>query len=214
MSYLFKPTRDFPVVDRTDRDVENVVVREWVENINPQSLLDVGAHYSHQSYAPSIRPLVDQYDGIDILECPETSEVLDEYIVGNANEVGLSEYEAVMCVSTLEHAGITTYEGDHVDEMMKLFKTCVTHATKYALFTFPVGLPYTYPGQLSIITKNQLRRFKLMCKGMQVTERFFLSQGPQASHPWQEHTDRDLALSIPYVSTWGNRSICALEVEK
>lgn len=214
MNHLFKPTRDFPIVNKTDRDVENVVVKEWVENIKPQSLLDVGAHYSHQSYALSIRPFIDQYDGIDILECAETADVLDNYIVGNANEAELTPYEAVMCISTLEHAGLSTYQGDHVEEMMSLFKTCISHAEKYALFTFPVGLEYTYPGQLSLITKDHLRRFKMIAKGWSIRERFFLSQGPQAGHPWQEHDDRDLALSISYVSTWGNRSICALELSR
>lgn len=214
MNHLFEPIRDFPIVDRTDRDVENVVVKEFIEKLSPRSLLDVGAHYSHQSYAITIRPYIEKYDGIDILECQETANILDNYYVGDANAIELPQYDVVICISTLEHSGLSTYSGDYVEERMKLFKSCLRLAKSHALFTFPVGLEYVYPGQLATITKNHMRRFTLMARGWHIKERYFLSQGPQAGHPWQEHQDRDLAFSIPYVSTWGNRSICALELSR
>jgi hypothetical protein len=214
MSHLFEPIRTFEVNTKTDRDVEIPLVIEFVQKHKPQSVLDVGAHSSYCYYARAIRPLVERYVGVDIIKCPDTIGLLDDYLIGNANEMELPEVETVLCISTLEHAAISTYEGDHEKEMLKLFKTCLRYATKNVLVTFPVGPPYTYPGELSIVTKDQVRRFRMMCKGMEVRERFFLSQGPQASHPWQEHTNRDLAFSIPYVSTWGNQSICAMEIIK
>lgn len=209
--------KEFPVVNRTDRDCESPLLLEYVESKAPiGSLLDIGAHYSASPthYAHKIRPLVKQYDGVDIIDDPEAKKVLDHFYVGNANTLALPQYDMVICVSTIEHAGISTYKGDYVEERMKLFETCLLHTKKYLWISFPVGQEYFYPNELAPVTANQLKRWETQTSNFKVKERFFWSQGPQASHPWYEHTKREVAVKIPYIDLVGNQSICVMEIEK
>ena len=216
--------REFPVNLRTDRDCEAPVLKEWIEKIAPiNSLLDVGAHSSRQDghYAEFVRKHVQRYDGIDILHDPITAEILDHYFIGNANlftkkvdDPSIEKWEVVICVSTIEHAGLSTYKGDYIKERNDLFKNCLELAKKYVWISFPVGQKYTYPNQLSIITKEILTKWEKSVKDYKVTQRFFYNQGPQAGHPWYEHKKREVALKIPYIDFIGNQSICVMEIEK
>ena len=214
--------REFPVSSKTDRDAEAVLLIEYIKELAKEkkieSLLDIGAHYSatQTHYANQIRPFVTRYDGIDILDDPVCRQLLDNYYVGNAigYPYDLKSYDTVICVSTIEHAGVSTYKGDHVMERMKLFEACLSMAKKHLWISFPVGQEYTYPGELSVITDKQLKRWETLTSNFKVKERFFYTQGAQAGHPWREHTKREVAVKIPYIDFIGNQSIGVLEVTK
>src|SRR5207245_4735877 len=88
-------TREFPVVHKTDRDCEAPLVQEFIEaRFQTEagyrlvaSILDIGAHYSGETYAPVLRHHATRYDGIDIQPADSaTAAVLDTFYVGNANE--------------------------------------------------------------------------------------------------------------------------------
>lgn len=209
--------KSFPVVLRTNRDCENPSVIEFVKrHADIQSLLDVGAHHSWANYAPEIRKLVKQYDGIDILDDPETKKIVDTYYVGNANGIFLApqSYDCVISVSTFEHAGISTYTADHEQEVMKLFETCMILSKKYVWLSFDIGQEYTYPGELSPITHDMFKKMKKIVSNFKVNQRFFYTQGSQAGLPWYEHTKEEVAFKIPYIDFIGNQSIAVLEIEK
>lgn len=209
--------REFPVDKKTDRDCESVILIEWLKAHGPfKSVLDIGCHSSldEGGYAQTVRELTKLYDGIDIEYDNRMEGFLNHYFIGNANTQSLNQYEAVLCVSTIEHAGLSTYKGSNEEEKSKLFETALGLASKYLWISFPVGQPYVYPDQLSIITEKQLRRFETLTSNFQVKQRFFYNQGPQAGHPWYEHTKRDVALKIPYIDYVGNASICVMEIEK
>lgn len=209
--------REFPINSRTDRDCEVPLLVEYIKSKSPiTSLLDVGAHYSSSSthYAHQIRPLITQYDGVDIIYDPEAKKILNTFYTGNANEINLPQYEMVICVSTIEHAGLSTYKADYVEERMKLFMKCLELTKKYMWISFPVGQEYVYPNELAPVTDKQLKRWEILTSNFKVKERFFYNQGPQANHPWYEHTKRDVAVKIPYLDFIGNQSICVLEIEK
>ena len=210
-------TREFPVVLKTDRDCEMPLVVEFISARAPvQSLLDVGAHWSGHHYANSIRGFVGDYVGIDI-QPPDsiTGKILNTYHTGNVNDFPFNRlFDAVICVSTIEHAGVSTYKADYVKERMALFHKCIRLARKHVWISFPVGQEYMEPGQLAIITEDHLAAFESMTKDFKVKKRFIYSQGPQAGHPWREHGKREVAVRIPYISTNGNQSICAIEIDK
>lgn len=209
--------RTFPVNLRTDRDCETPMVVEWAKKHSQiASLLDVGAHWSGNHYARELRGLVNHYDGIDIQPPDDvTKSILNGYFVGNATDYKFDrEYEAVICVSTIEHAGVSTYKGDYVKERMKLFERCLALTKKHFWISFPVGQPFVYEGEFAIITKEHLQAFEEIAKGCTIKKRFFYNQGPQAGHPWYQHTKKDVAFSIPYMNFIGNQSICVMEVDK
>lgn len=209
--------RTFPVVDKTDRDCEVPVLTEFIQSIAPvDSLLDVGAYRSHTTYAKKIRPLIKTYYAIDILPDPETEKIVDKYMVGNANDdLWIKEsFDVVVSVSVFEHAGVSTYKGDHRKEVADLFSLCLKLSKKYVWISFDCGQPYVYPNELSLITEDLLSEMEEVCKPYKLRERFFHSQGPQAGHPWYEHTKRDVAYKIPYIDYVGNCSITILEIEK
>ena len=210
--------REFPVKLGVDRDCEIPLLMEFLQDKVPiGSLLDVGAHSSASSekYGEEVRKLVKLYDGIDILFDAEATRVLDNYHVGDATKYPLERHETVICVSSIEHAGVSTYKAaDSYGERDKLFARCLELAEKYLWISFPVGLEYTYPNELSIIPDKQLKHWEDMVSDYKVTERFIYSQGPQAKHPWYEHNKREFAVRVPYVDYIGNQSICVLEVQK
>ena len=209
--------REFPVVLKTDRDCESPLLTEFIASHAPiDSLLDIGAHWSGNHYATPLRPHVRRYVGIDIQPAdPLTGKILDAYHTGNANTFNFGEmFDAVICVSTIEHAGVSTYKGDFVKERMALFDTCLRLARKYVWISFPVGQEYTFEGQLAVITDEHLKVWEKLTEKFKVKKRFLYSQGPQAGHPWREHSKRDVAVRIPYLDFIGNQSICVMEIEK
>ena len=211
--------REFKVDGKTDRDAEIPLLLDYVKSIKFESLLDVGAHYSghigYSGYAKDIRLLTKIYDGIDILNDNITNKILDKFYVGNAIDYPLQKYDVVLCVSTIEHSGISTYKKeDPYEERNKLFKRCLELAKKYVWISFPVGLEYTYPNELSIIPERQLIEWENLTKDYKVRERFAYTQGAQAGLPHYEHTKRDVAIKIPYIDYVGNSSIAVLEIDK
>lgn len=211
-------TREFPVVLKTDRDCESPLVTEFIQARCPMgSLLDIGAHYSAHTYGKKLQLNIDRYDGIDIQPADdETYALLDHFYVGNANTFGfdLPQYDAVICVSTIEHSGVSTYKGDYVQERMRLFDKCLSMAKKHLWISFPVGQEHVCPGELAIITDEHLNVWEMLIDRYKVKQRFIYSQGPQAGHPWREHGRRDVAVRVPYMEFIGNQSICVLEVDK
>jgi len=212
--------REFPVVHKTDRDCESPLVVEFLSSRqwHGGSLLDVGAHYSGETYAPMIRCYATRYDGIDIQPADSsTAALLDNYFVGNANtfQFDLPQYDAVICVSTIEHSGVSTYQGDPVDERMKLFHRCLDLARKHLFISFPIGQEYTVPGQLSVVTDAQLSVWEGWGRAYtKCRTRFFQSQGPQAVHPWREHRNRAAAVQSQYLDYIGNCNIAVMEIDK
>lgn len=210
--------REFPVVHKTDRDCEAPLVQEFIEARCPmRTLLDIGAHYSGETYATKLDFWLDRYDGIDI-QPPDsaTESVLDHYYIGNANtfKFDLPQYDVVICVSTIEHSGVSTYKGDPLVERNELFKRCLALSRKHLFISFPIGQEYTMPDQLSVITDEQLVFWETCVSRFNVKKRFFYSQGTQAGHPWREHTKRDVAVRIPFLDFIGAQSICVLEIDK
>lgn len=206
---------------KTDRDCEIPLFLGFLKSHPVESFLDVGAHYStYNHYAYDVRSLVKRYDGVDIIDDPEAKQILDHFIVGNVLEMlpPIPEdpfYDMVACISTIEHAGISTYKVDNIMlEQNRLFEKCLMLAKKYLWISFPVGQEYTYPDELSVITDKQLKRWETLTSNFKVKERFLYNQGPQAGHPWYEHTKREVAVKIPYIDYIGNQSICVLEIEK
>lgn len=59
-----------------------------------------------------------------------TREIVDNYYVCNANTYNLEKYDMIVCVSTMEHSGMSTYKSDHKTEMNLLFQRCIDLANK------------------------------------------------------------------------------------
>src|SRR3990167_1198844 len=212
--------KEFPIITKTDRDCEVPILLEFLDKIQPiDSLLDIGAHSTNHEgysfYAPEIRKRVERYDGIDILDDPITIQIVDDFFVGNAITLPLKLYDIVICVSTIEHAGVSTYKAEDVKlEQEKLFSRCLELTKKYMWISFPIGLPYVYPNELSVIEDRQLTHWERLTSNFKIKERFLYNQGPQAGHPWYEHTKREVAVKIPYIDFVGNSSIAVLEIDK
>jgi len=212
----FKYLRELPHVYGTDRDAEMPVLLDFIKSKAGQfeSLLDIGAGYSANTYAPHIRLMAKKYDGIDIDDDYEAGKIVDNFFLGNANIAPLKEYDMVICVSTIEHAGISTYKGNWLLEQIALFCRAILLAKKFVWISFPVGLPLHYPGEWSLVHDARLRLFESLVQPYKVKKRFFYTEWAQGGNPWFEHDDRNFAVSVPYHDEIGNQSICVLEIEK
>ena len=114
----------------------------------------------------------------------------------------------------IEHAGVSTYKADYKQEQFDMFKRCLDLSNKYVWISFPIGQEYTYPDELSIITREMFDMWESMVKDHKVTKRFFYTQGAQAKHPWREHTNEYVMFRIPYIDFIGNQTIAVLEIDK
>lgn len=209
--------RDMPIKTKTDRDAEVPALIEFLKELKPNSLLDVGAHHTHAYYAPEVREMVGYYDGVDILKDDKTADILDNYFVGNVIELPTDRvYDVVTCVSTIEHAGLSTYEGVPVDERKALFEKLLLFAGDGAFLSFPAGRGEVVEGQMQTIPRIEYQEYCRLANeaGFGVETRFFYTQGAQAGHPWREHKDDLLAFNVPYVDFIGNQSICVMQLEK
>ena len=215
--------RSIPINTKTDRDVDVFTLMEWIQKVAQNyggkipSLLDVGAHWSHAYYASKIRPYIQRYDAIDILEDQNTADIVDNYYVGNAiNYAYPQKYDVVICVSTIEHAGVSTYKGEPAQEQHLLFRECFKQANKYVFLSFPIGQKYLYEGELSVIHKEIFDNWTnfITALGAKYKTRFFYNQSVTEGYPWREHAKEDVALAIPYLDMLGTQSIGILEIEK
>ena len=228
-SYKKQMNRDdficqFPIDKKCDRDGEVPVLIQYIEDKEPiKSLLDVGCAHSHLSYAEKIRPFIDDYEGIDIVESPETNKILDGYYIGNVIDycLGGRYFDMVTCVSVIEHSGFSTYNAFFRRERYLLFERLLELSKKYIWFSFHAGLEYVACNNdgkpdFCAVTKQDLEYFEDLAKakGWNFKERFFYTQGAQADHHWYEHKDRDLALKVPYMDFIGNQSIGVMELTK
>ncbi|MEK9207242.1 MAG: hypothetical protein AAB922_02090, partial [Patescibacteria group bacterium] len=93
-----------------ERDIECPALVGFITTHPVTTMLDVGAHWSWSYYAPEVRKLVANYDAIDILPDPQTKEIVDKYMVRNVLDLDNVQYDLVACISTIEHAGISTYQ--------------------------------------------------------------------------------------------------------
>ena len=209
---------------KCDRDCEVPNLIDYIKSRAPvKFLLDVGCAYSHLSYAKKIRDFIVGYHGVDVMPCPETEKIIDYYRVGNATDqiFYFEKYDLVICVSVIEHAGLSTYSAFFRRERYRLFERLLDLAQKGIWISFPVGLEYIVCNEqghpdFCPITREDLEYFEGLAeeKGWKFKERFFYNQGPQAGFNWYEHQDRDLALKIPYIDFVGNQSNCIMELSK
>lgn len=211
--------REFPIKTKTDRDVEIPLLVEYVSKHKPESLLDVGAHWSHAYYAKEIRPFIKKYDAVDILPDEQTKAIVDNYYVGNSLSLPLTQYDMVICVSSIEHSGLSTYKIPEEDlklERSLVFTNILERFYKKCFFSFPVGLEYPNPTEMMPITKEELDSFSYVMDYRKIKhqERFFYNKSVTDGFPWQEHTKRDVALKIPYIDFIGTQSLCVLTAEK
>lgn len=211
---------DINTIDYTywnERDIEIPFLVDFIKN-HPDivSALDVGAHWSWSYYAPQVRKLVKTYDAVDILPDEQTARIVDSYTVGNVLDMKDVSYDLVFCISSLEHAGISTYHvDDYKEEQRKVFAKLFDLSKKYVYCSFPFGKEALHKGEFSNITEHQLKYFYNKVKDTirEWSIRFYFSEFPQGRKRYKEiglHEAKD----VEYVKELGNRCICFLEAEK
>lgn len=206
----------FPIRLRTDRDLEIPVLCDFLEKQSPfiKSVLDVGAHYTLNYYANEIRKIASVYHALDPLIDHDVEKIVDKFIVDNAVTYKFGKYDLVTCISVIEHVGQYPVKYENYIEMrLKMFKKMLSSAKKYFVISFPVGLEYTDPGEMSIITEEEFNEFSKLIKIYNHEVAFYYSEGPQAGHPWKP-SDREKCLNIAYNERLGTQSLCVMAIEK
>ena len=184
-----------------ERDVEIPAFYSFLEENKDaiSSLLDIGGHYSWYTYADKTRAILGNklYDAVDILDCPKTRSIVDNFIVGNVTSIENS-YDCISCISTIEHAGVSTYKTtDPKHEIIRVF-THMASLAKHCLFcSFPFGKPFTYPNEYTNITLSMCRVFTSIGIGLDfdVQTRYYFNEFPQGRKLWIE-VDEQVASMI------------------
>ena len=211
-----------------ERDLEVPVVLNWVKKLGREhssiDLLDVGAHYSHATYAHEVRSLIpspNTYDGVDILPDPETAKVLDNYLVQDVKTLDgpyAYRYTHTMCISVLEHSGINPYQSTNIEaEQLAVFEKILNLGPRGSLFTFPFGSPGVYPKEYSNIHLDLLMRMdeisnKVFGLNSYFDTKFYFSDFPPRGTPWKELSLEEASKVPLRVDVGVVQCVCVLEM--
>jgi hypothetical protein len=199
-----------------ERDIELPVLVKLVYDRAPTTFLDVGAKHSSVTYAPVIRPLVSQYDAIDIENDEQVASIVDRYYTQNVSSFFVGEpYDFVSCISTIEHVGLTSYKTEHEPEKRRVFERLLGLTKKDLYLTFPFGAPGVYPNQYSNITSADLSAWEASCseKGFQVDKYFYYNSFPQGQQLWN-HIDQVEAAKVSLNQSTGVQCVCLFHAHK
>lgn len=184
-------------------DVEGPALCQFLRMFSGRidSVLDVGADYSHAHYALDVRRLVKKYDAIDILLDPKVAAIVDRYYVGNVTTAALSHYDCVFSMSAIEHCGITTYKADsHREEQERVVAKIFQLSSRFVFLTFPYGLAGGHHGQYQNITPDvllNLRGVAAKLGFLVLTEDFYYNPHSQQQRPWSLISKQE-AGQVPY----------------
>jgi hypothetical protein len=187
-------------------DVEDVALCDFLRMFSSRfdkssSMLDVGAHHSHAHYARQAKAIFPgRYEGIDVLEDPDTALLLDEYHVGNFRRILLPGYDLVFSISALEHCGISTYKApNYREERYFIARQMFCRATQFVFLTFPFGLGGLVENQYANITGADLYEFNRLADSLDfrcLALDFYYNDHPQQGKPWKA-ISREEAAQVP-----------------
>jgi hypothetical protein len=198
----------------SERDIEVPQLLNFVDAHSKEitTILDVG--YYGSQYLKILKEKGKIIDGIDLKLGEGEREFLRNYFVGNAVTYPLGQYDLVICLSTIEHAGIKQYKmDDFVKEQNCLFKKVVDASKRFIYVTFPYGDSAFLEGEFVNMTRNSLYGFlsaipKAVCKTS-----FYFNDRVYAVSGWTEISQDD-ADKIQYDPAKGGRCVCILEAIK
>lgn len=196
----------------SERDIEIPQLLGFVNAHSKEiaTILDVGCFGSQ--YLKELKESGKIVDGIDVRPGGERK-FLRNYFVGNALTYPLERYDLVICLSTLEHAGIEHYTvDDFMEEQDALFKKLLDTSKWFIYVSFPYGIPVVHEGRFANVTKNRLNRFLAEVISKATYEMsFYFNNRPHDGFGWTSISQND-ADKIYYDPTEGVRCVCILKV--
>ena len=206
-----------------ERDIEAPVTLQAVKialDNGAGSILDVGAHYSAHTYATDIRRLLTEqdYNGVDIIDPDtETLECLDNYYIGNVKDLEIDNADIVLCISALEHSGISTYTtDDYVKERISVARRLLSLANCTLFMTFPYGKEKLFAPHYANVTYEHLDKFYGIAETLgftEIIEDFYYNKFPQEKKEWYK-IDKEEASAIPLDKTKGTQCVAAVTIKR
>lgn len=208
---------DITKIHMNERDVEAPAVIQFVRGLCDLypglSLLDVGAHYSHATYAPGLREIIGDglYDAIDMLPDEKTAEIVNYYHIADVNDyLPKMAYGVVTCVSVIEHCGIKGYRSHDIwAERMRVFDKLLSLSSVGTFLTFPFGEDGLYPDEYANFTSWELFEMCWIARKQRFDYdlEFWFNEFSPGGHPWQQMTFKD-ACRVPLDPAKGVRCVC------
>jgi hypothetical protein len=206
-----------------ERDVEVPALLRFVDEIQPKSLLDVGAHFSAHTYATEIRKRMPKSEGaaywaIDLSADPETAAIVDCYrigdVTGDAHRQVLDTFggfDVVSCVSVIEHAR------EKFGGSMDMLMARLAMLTRRGLFvSFPFGKEGKVPNEYENVTDATLKEFCELLDHAKLdpSVEFIVSDSPQLGRAGWYWTTWRHAEQIPLEASRGVRCVCMLTARR
>lgn len=193
----------------SERTIEIPQFVEFVRDMLPVSLLDVGCSGSVELYARHVKPLVFEYWGIDLIPSPEEEAFLSYFIQGSVvtDKISKTKFGMVSCISVIEHAGLCTYAAaDPRDEQRRIIEKISILAEKYVYLTFPFGQGYC--DSFVAIDTPQLANFRNILRDFSLNTEFYRSDAPNTVHQVWLSVDEKEANKIGYDPSMGVQCVC------
>jgi hypothetical protein len=192
-----------PLKHRNGHDIEDWALLNFLTKHKDsiRSVLDVGAHFSHNHYARQVREIIQgPYHAIDILDDPITAGIVDKYYASNFLETALPRFSCVFSISAIEHTGISSYKADLPDlERGYMMVALCERSERLVFLTFPFGLYEHVPDQYDNIDDDELEAWEWIATDFgfkELQQNFYFNEFPQGGKPWKE-LSRDECAKIP-----------------
>jgi len=167
-----------------------------------------------RNYAKDIRKVAKLYHGLDPLPDPETEKIVDKLILADAVDFDFPAYDLITCVSTLEHLGQYPVVYQNYRYLRhKVFEKMLNAAKKFLWVSFPVGLNYQEPGEMSIFNEQELEFILGLIKPYKNEVGYYFTEGAQAGFAWRPSI-KEKCVNQAYKKDLGTQALCVIEVSK
>lgn len=204
---------DLPIF-HNERDVELPLLRQFLRKNGAflSSVLDIGPW--EQGSTKICVEEAGYVDAIDPVRWPEVEKMVGIYYQENFLLADLPYYDFVVCVSTLEHIGVTPLP-------TKLYRECQIEAfakileiiKRGAFITFPYGEDDFFAGQYYNGNRKLLDDYLKLARNFKVYKKFISTPDHTDPESWRE-IPQDLADKATNELSGGVNTICVLEVYK
>jgi len=149
------------------------------------TILDIGPWCEGSTKVCSLH--TKQLETIDLKHRTALEKMVRKQWVEDYLFADLPEYDFVVCVSTLEHIGVTPLKMLDPREM-QLFavQKILDQAKKGVFLTFPYGQPVLYKQNYFNIDRTMVAEMENMAKGFDVTKKFLTTKTPKLPDSWRE----------------------------
>ncbi|HUV42302.1 MAG TPA: hypothetical protein VMY36_00080 [Patescibacteria group bacterium] len=197
-----------------ERDPELLELERFLKNcrVTRDSILDIGPWSEGSTKICS--DYTHYLDTIDLVQREALGKMVKNQYVEDFLFFDLPQYDFVVCVSTLEHIGVTPIAMRDCREMELLaVKKMIGLAEKGVFLSFPYGEAILIKAKYNNIDRTMVKEMEKMARGFKFEKKFLSTATLSDPDSWQE-VSQDEADKATNELSGGIKTICIISMLK